>query len=385
MTTFHNICLLTTIIVVVVVSIAFAKPFTDDCQQATSSIPGKCVHLTKCRALFQLLLRQNLTETEKQFLRDSHCGNRNEQPLVCCSPDAIQREIPSQQVAARQSETLFPVPGSCGIQSTARIFGGTKATIGEFPWTALIKYRNKFNQSSFQCSGALINAKYVVTAAHCINGVEIHKFWYPMEVRLGEWDLSTGIDCIVDGIDFDCADPHLDVKIQQIIVHESYIPTSPNQYHDIALLRLTENIPFTEFIRPICLPFADHLRKQDFTKLKFWVAGWGRTEKSGKSNVLMKLLVPGFDTQQCSKQYKGERIFITSNQLCAGGQDGKDSCSGDSGAALMTIDTEEGEQPYWYLAGMVSFGPKPCGMKGWPGVYTKISEYIEWIEAHVKY
>lgn len=365
-------------------SVTSAKPF-NDCQQPNNT-QGRCVYLTKCQDLFKLLLRGNLTETEKQYLRDSQCGNTNNgQPLVCCNPTAIQREI-VPQIGMRKSETLFPYPGSCGIQSTARIIGGSQTTIGEFPWTALIKYRNKFNHTSFQCSGALINFRHVITAAHCISGMEIHKIWQPMEVRLGEWKLSTDVDCIVDGTDYDCADPYVDIKIQRVITHESYIPTSPNQYHDIALIRLAEAIEYTEFIRPICLPFSDHLRKIDMTKLRFYVAGWGRTEVSARSDTLRKILVPGFDTQKCSAQYKGEHIFITSNQLCAGGINGKDSCTGDSGAALMTVDTSLDDQPpYWYLAGLVSFGPRPCGMTGWPGVYTKVSEYIEWIEAHVKY
>lgn len=378
---FQSICFI--ILIIISKTITIAKPF-NDCQQPTN-VQGRCVYLTKCQDLFQLLLKGNLTEMDKQYLRDSQCGNNNGQPLVCCNLVHVQREI-VPQILVRKSETLFPYPGSCGIQSTARIIGGSKTTIGEFPWTALIKYRNRYNHTAFQCSGALINFRYVLTSAHCISGMEIVNIWYPMEVRLGEWNLNTEVDCIIDGQDYDCADPYLDIKIQRIIVHESYISTSPNQYHDIALIRLSEEVVYTEFVRPICLPFSDHLRKQDFTKLKFIVAGWGRTEVAAKSDIQRKIIVPGFDTQKCSAQYKGERIFITSSQLCAGGVTGKDSCSGDSGAPLMAVDASlDNQSPYWYLAGLVSFGPKPCGMMGWPGVYTKISEYIEWIEAHVKY
>lgn len=34
--------------------------------------------------------------------------------------------------------------------------------------------------------------------------------------------------------------------------------------------------------------------------------------------------------------------------------------------------------PYWYAAGIVSFGGKECG-KSLPGVYTKVENYLEWI------
>lgn len=38
-------------------------------------------------------------------------------------------------------------------------------------------------------------------------------------------------------------------------------------------------------------------------------------------------------------------------------------------------------KPYWYLVGVVSFGPDPCGKKDWPGIYTKIASYTDWIES----
>lgn len=44
--------------------------------------------------------------------------------------------------------------------------------------------------------------------------------------------------------------------------------------------------------------------------------------------------------------------------------------TGDSGGPLMALDNSERLKSYYYLAGVVSFGPSPCGLEGWPGVYT---------------
>lgn len=67
---------------------------------------------------------------------------------------------------------------------------------------------------------------------------------------------------------------------------------------------------------------------------------------------------------------------MKSSQLCAGGDIGKDSCTGDSGGPLMT---EDPDTPRLYAVGLVSIGWKPCGMINTPAIYTKVAPFMEWI------
>ena len=72
---------------------------------------------------------------------------------------------------------------------------------------------------------------------------------------------------------------------------------------------------------------------------------------------------------------------MDATHLCAGGERGKDSCSADSGGGLfsdMTEGTVE-EERRWEVVGIVSYGTNKCG-NGTPGVYTRVSQYLEWIE-----
>lgn len=40
--------------------------------------------------------------------------------------------------------------------------------------------------------------------------------------------------------------------------------------------------------------------------------------------------------------------------------------------------------PYYYLAGIVSFGPRDCGSPDIPGVYTRVSKYVDWIKSKIR-
>ena len=60
---------------------------------------------------------------------------------------------------------------------------------------------------------------------------------------------------------------------------------------------------------------------------------------------------------------------------------GQDSCTGDSGGPLVFRDYTDDP---WYQVGVVSFGyGQTCGSE-YPGVYTKVSGYLDWIEKHLE-
>lgn len=98
------------------------------------------------------------------------------------------------------------------------------------------------------------------------------------------------------------------------------------------------------------------------------------------SNVKLQVWLPIVSSEDCSRIYEERRVSIGNGQLCAGGVEGKDSCVGDSGGPLMSTGTSprDGRTRY-FIAGVVSFGPETCGTKDWPGVYTRVSYYTDWI------
>lgn len=114
---------------------------------------------------------------------------------------------------------------------------------------------------------------------------------------------------------------------------------------------------------------------------RLFVAGWGRTEYANKSPVKLKLEVPVKSLPSCRDTFRRANVNVRDRQICAGGEGGRDSCSGDSGGPLMHTASNDSSQ--WYVEGIVSFGAR-CGTEGWPGIYTRVNRYLDWISTNVR-
>lgn len=69
--------------------------------------------------------------------------------------------------------------------------------------------------------------------------------------------------------------------------------------------------------------------------------------------------------------------------ICAGGSEGKDTCTGDSGGSLVK-HISDGTSSNWFLVGVTSYGYKDCGTEGRPGLYVRITSYMDWIVENIR-
>ncbi|XP_063831600.1 transmembrane protease serine 9-like [Ostrinia nubilalis] len=340
-----------------------------------------CIELKECTSLYDQLRNQGNTPTLARLLRSLHCGFNGDQPMICCppglGPQALDVDTAERAGITRVKPiNLLPGLDQCGAQNDDRIVGGTRAEIDEHPWMTLLRY-DKPKGWGFYCGGVLISARYVLTAAHCVKGEDLPTNWKLSQVRLGEWNTSSAVDCIGD----DCSGPPQDIPVEEIIAHEKYDPADSNQHNDIALLRLEHNAQFNDFVRPICLPTMSDLRQNTLEGYDMEVAGWGKTETRSESEVKLKVSVPVVSNSECDNVFSRVNRRIVSQQMCAGGMAGQDSCRGDSGGALMG---KVNKYNNWFAFGVVSYGPSPCGTPGWPGVYTRVTAYVDWILSKIK-
>nr|CAD7457168.1 unnamed protein product [Timema tahoe] len=337
---------------------------------------GRCINIKQCPELLSLLRSNRQQPGVAQFLRGSACGYDGFDPKVCCIDTTSRVEeggggtTPPPAPLPIVKGGALPQYPQCGFSniSSQRIVGGYPSKLGAFPWLAALGYTRPATSTKkgpkFLCGAALVTTRHVITAGHCVYSRDDLYM-----VRLGEHNLES---------DEDGASP-IDVPIAKNKIHEEYSPTTFS--NDIAILWLKESVQTTLMIRPICLPTAPELRSMSFVRNYPFIAGWGAINFNGPSSTaLLQLQVPVVEQDSCKSAYENFHTTIIDDRvLCAGfAKGGKDACQGDSGGPLMW--PKGGTE--FYLIGIVSYGYR-CAEPGYPGVYTRITAFIDWITKNI--
>ncbi|XP_052744040.1 phenoloxidase-activating factor 3 isoform X2 [Bicyclus anynana] len=272
------------------------------------------------------------------------------------------------------------LPTECGAIEGERIFGGSRTKLFEMPWMVLLSYESG-RGTRLSCGGTLITERYVLTAAHCISF--LRGSLRLTSVVLGEYDVRRDPDCERMEGQLICAPKIRNVSIDSVIPHPQYSPQTLAD--DIGLIRLAEPADFSlDSMKPICLPTTSSLVSESLEGLNGVVAGWGATEDGLQSPVLLSVDLPVISNAECQGIYRDGSVTIQKSQLCAGGVQDKDSCGGDSGGPLMYPGRTGAAGVRYVQRGVVSYGSKRCGVAGFPGIYTRVANYMDWILDNIR-
>lgn len=268
---------------------------------------------------------------------------------------------PSEKCLSENIVSLYCNNMPCGIRkvlpksdtnkNSGRVVGGHDAQKGAWPWIVSLHW-----QGGHVCGASLIDNEWLVTAAHCVYGKNVH---------LSNWVAVLGLHAQF-GTDESEKQYH---TIDKIFMNKHY--NKMTKESDIALMHLQTPANFTDYVQPICIPEHGTLFKEG---TKCYIAGWGRLFEGGSgANVLQEAVVPLINNTQCQRWLP--EYNITDQMVCAGyPEGGVDTCQGDSGGPLMCIDED-----YWAtLVGVASFGIG-CGQPQRPGVYAYINPFVDWI------
>jgi len=259
------------------------------------------------------------------------------------------------------------------------IVGGQEAKEGGYPYQVVW-----YDDFETLCGGTLISPSHVLTAAHCFHEDGTERY-----VEIGRHNRSDPLE------EFEL------ILVKEVFVHPLFFDEKPK--YDIMILKLQENSTFPS----VTLDNGTHGLGGE-TELK--VIGWGSTtsfspyyifgiplppflssfvdslfsndstenevdDRNMHSDILREVSLDLVTKEDCQKDF-GILFKVTSHMMCAS-REGSGPCLGDSGGPLLLTNINGNSE---IQVGIISFGIG-CADSHYPGVYTKVSSFLTWIDA----
>ncbi|XP_016838625.2 trypsin Blo t 3 [Nasonia vitripennis] len=219
-----------------------------------------------------------------------------------------------------------------------RIHRGSTAFEGQYPYQVSLRTEKK----GHFCGGSIINQRWILTAAHCLDEDDIK--------------VVVGTNSLYEGTEY---------EVVRSIIHEGF--DAKTVENDIGLVRVDRDIHFNDKVQPITL--ASKNTKADGNEIVV-LTGWGRIEDYSKPERLQYIILEIYDFDKC----KRTEPRVSKTELCTLARRGGTACIGDSGGPVVNRDGIQ--------VGVVSHRYQSCGAAV-PDIHARVSSFRDWIDKKI--
>ncbi|XP_063234360.1 brachyurin-like [Bacillus rossius redtenbacheri] len=244
----------------------------------------------------------------------------------------------------------MPMLDGAPVASQPAITRGERASRAQFPHQVALFL------DSFFCGGSLVAHSWVLTAAHCTDGISLATAY------IG----SQNVYASEAG--------RLTTTSRDFVQHENY--NDPVYLaNDIALIRLSSKVNTGSLVRLVNFPRFSQA-SESFASQAAHVSGWGRTSDTTTSisAELNHVELQVISNEACAEVYGSS---VLNSTLCCLGVGQRSTCFGDSGGPLVMKSGETYTQ-----IGVVSFVATAGCTIGAPSGYARVTSFLDWIQRH---
>ena len=313
------------------------------------NLPTHTIHHIPHKARYSLRISRVSPLQQLQQLPSQQQQQQQKQLLETC-PQVLysfSRQGGTCPIKLPLSARSFPLRTRDAAAAQPRIVGGNSPS--RSLQTHMVAFINQ--QSLFVCSASLIAPRWAVTAAHC-------KISPKMTARVAGASVYSGVE----------------MRIKKVYAHPNFIDNRKDSPYDIAIVLFYEPAPGYATFVPVNI-FGSLPNNTENVR----VMGYGSTLRKQAISELSQVDVPVVKMSVCKNYYSRANPQLADRlshrlQICAGYElGGCDACQGDSGGPLLMFKNDS-----FILVGVVSFGIG-CAREGFPGVYTRVSTFEEWL------
>lgn len=305
----------------------------------TNNVTGICLPLESCPMIFK-----NIKDIKKHSAIDQ-CGFEGNNMLVCCTKQDMRK---GPDTEARFRDIVHE------IEDCEMLYDEFRRTPEEHQLHSQVAIID--GHDSTNCSATLITARYLLTSAQCVFGIDIKK----SAVWLG---LGNDIENVVQRN-----------EIHSIVPHPKF--SSKSHHYNVAVIKLRYPVLIHTSSIPACLWREKAKVPTDMSAVS--VQGHEQSPTAVETSALYY--------SDCRRLYNSELIpsemcvQYQAQQTCEP-REQEELCRQPGSGLFSNLYYGDDMKPVTYVVGIYNNGYQ-CD-KGGPALYTRVSEYFEWIKSVV--